>query len=488
MTTTPHVQPASDALRHAEVGGSRAPSNAPAARGSGTVIVGLQWGDEGKGKIVDLLADRHQAVVRYNGGANAGHSVVIKGERYALHLIPSGVLRPNIACIIGNGVVVDPDWLSRELDGLHARGVDTSGLLISDRAHVVMPWHKAEDELRERWLSEGALEPIGTTKRGIGPCYADKALRGTAIRMGDLMRPDVLSARLASICRLKTAMLGAITGPDQGMTSYDPAAINELCQSWGRRFGPYITDTAALLRARLSAGQSVLFEGANATLLDVDHGTYPYVTSSNCASHGAATGSGVPVTSIAGILGVMKGYSTRVGGGPMPTELIGNDADRAIGEGIRARGREYGTTTGRPRRVGWLDLAAVRYTASLNGVQGLCVMLLDVLAGVERLRVCTGYVLEGRHIDELPPDAYLLSRCTPVYTELAGFGDITQARSMSDLPSAARAYLDFIERTVGVPVAYVSVGPDREQTIAAISGGAGAGSSGIGGVAPKAAR
>jgi adenylosuccinate synthase len=438
---------------------------AATTRGTGTVVVGLQWGDEGKGKIVDLLADRHDAVVRYNGGANAGHSVVIKGERFALHLIPSGVLRPNISCVIGNGVVVDPDWLSRELDGLHARGVSTGGLVISDRAHVVMPWHKAEDELRERWLSEGALEPIGTTKRGIGPCYADKALRGTAIRMGDLLRPEVLAARLPSICRLKTAMLGAITGPDQGMTSYDAVAMAELCAGWGRRFGPYIKDTAALLRGGLERGQRVLFEGANATLLDVDHGTYPYVTSSTCASHGGATGAGVPVSAVGHVLGVMKGYSTRVGGGPMPTELVGSEADRAIGEGIRQRGREFGTTTGRPRRVGWLDLAAVRYTARLNGAGGLCVMLLDVLGGLEKLRVCTAYTLDGQTIDELPPDAHLLARCRPVYQEFAGFGDITGARRLSDLPSGARAYLELIERTVGVGVSYVSVGPDREQTI-----------------------
>ncbi len=440
----------------------------PPAPGS-TCVVGLQWGDEGKGKIVDLLADRHDAVVRYNGGANAGHSVVIKGERFALHLIPSGILRAGKPAVIGNGVVIDPDWLSRELDGLHARNVDTSGLVISDRAHVVMPWHKAEDELRERSLSEGSLEPIGTTKRGIGPCYADKALRGTAIRMGDLLRPDALGARLASICRLKSAMLTAagtqLASHDPASTAYEPGAIMEMLRAWGARFAPYIQDTSAMLLTRLGEGQRLLFEGANATLLDVDHGTYPYVTSSTCSALGAPAGAGVPTHAISHVLGVLKAYSTRVGGGPMPTELVHSEHDRAIGDGIRTRGREFGTTTGRPRRVGWLDLPAVRYSARLNGVTGLSVMLLDVLGALPTLRVCTHYTLDGRTIEHLPPDAHLLARCAPVYKDLPGFGDVTGARTLADLPSPARAYLDLIAQAVGAPVRFVSVGPDRAQTI-----------------------
>lgn len=430
-----------------------------------TVVVGLQWGDEGKGKIVDLLADRHDAVVRYNGGANAGHSVVIKGERFALHLIPSGILRKGKPAVVGNGVVIDPDWLARELDGLHARGVDTNSLVISDRAHVVMPWHKAEDELREKWLSEGSLEPIGTTKRGIGPCYADKATRGCAIRVGDLLAPGPLTKRLESICRLKTAMLSAIGGPDKAAFTYDHKATVDLCLGWGERFKPYIRDTSAMLLDMQHDGKSILFEGANATLLDVDHGTYPYVTSSTCSSQGAAPGAGVPAASLGDVLGIMKAYSTRVGGGPMPTELVGNEADRQTGDRIRQIGREFGTTTGRPRRVGWLDLVVVKYSARLNGAKGLCVMLLDVLGGMEQLNVATSYMIDGHPTDRLTPHADWLARAKPVYQTLPGFGDLTKARKKSELPREAVAYLDLIEATVGVPVRFVSVGPDREQTI-----------------------
>ena len=430
-----------------------------------TVVVGLQWGDEGKGKIVDLLADRHDAVVRYNGGANAGHSVVINGERFALHLIPSGILRKGKPALVGNGVVVDPDWLGRELDGLHARGVDTSSLVISDRAHVVMPWHKAEDELRERWLSEGSLEPIGTTKRGIGPCYADKATRGCAVRVGDLLNIEPLSKRLESICRLKTAMLSSIGGPDKSAFTFEHRATVEMCVAWAERFRPYIRDTSAMLLDMQAAGKSILFEGANATLLDVDHGTYPYVTSSTCSSQGAAPGAGVPAASLGTVLGVMKAYSTRVGGGPMPTELVANDADKAIGDQIRQRGREFGTTTGRPRRVGWLDLTVVKYSARLNGARGLCVMLLDVLGALEQLQVCTAYSIDGQVTDRLTPHADWMARAMPIYQTLPGLGDVAGARKKNELSAAAAAYLDLIQATVGVPIRFVSVGPGREQTI-----------------------
>jgi adenylosuccinate synthase len=430
-----------------------------------TVVVGLQWGDEGKGKIVDLLADRHDAVVRYNGGANAGHSVVINGERFALHLIPSGILRKGKPAVVGNGVVIDPDWLARELDGLHARNVDTSALVISDRAHVVMPWHKAEDELREKWLSEGSLEPIGTTKRGIGPCYADKATRGCAIRVGDLLTPAVLSKRLESICRLKTAMLSAIGGPDKAAFTYDHKATVDLCLGWGERFKSYIRDTSAMLLDMQHAGKNILFEGANATLLDVDHGTYPYVTSSTCSSQGAAPGSGVPAASLGDVLGIMKAYSTRVGGGPMVTELVATETDRQTGDRIRQKGREFGTTTGRPRRVGWLDLVVVKYSARLNGAKGLCVMLLDVLGNFDEVKVATSYTIDGKPTDRLTPHADWLSRAKPVYQTLPGFSDVSKARRKSELPREAVAYLDLIEATVGVPVRFVSVGPDREQTI-----------------------
>lgn len=430
-----------------------------------TVVVGLQWGDEGKGKIVDLLAGRHDAVVRYNGGANAGHSVVIKGERFALHLIPSGILHKGKPALVGNGVVIDPDWLARELDGLHARGVDTTALVISDRAHVVMPWHKAEDELREKWLSEGSLEPIGTTKRGIGPCYADKATRGCAIRVGDLLTPGPLAKRLESICRLKTAMLSAIGGPDKAAYTYDHKATVDLCLAWGQRFKQYIQDTSAMLLDLQQAGKSILFEGANATLLDVDHGTYPYVTSSTCSSQGAAPGAGVPAASLGEVLGIMKAYSTRVGGGPLPTELISTEADLAMGDRIRQKGREFGTTTGRPRRVGWLDLVVVKYSARLNGAKGLCVMLLDVLGDLGQLNVATSYMIDGHPTDRITPHADWLARAKPIYQTLPGFGDLTKVTKKSELPRSAIAYLDLIEATVGVPVRFVSVGPDREQTI-----------------------
>jgi adenylosuccinate synthase len=436
-----------------------------ARRATGLAVVGLQWGDEGKGKIVDMLADRHDAVVRYNGGANAGHSVVVKGERFALHLIPAGILHKGKPAVVGNGVVIDPDWLARELDALHARGVDTSGLVISDRAHVVMPWHKAEDELRERWLSEGSLEPIGTTKRGIGPCYADKALRGTAIRVGDLLHPETLKQRLTSICKLKSAMLGAIAS-DQASVTYKPEVMLELCLSWGERFRSYIRDTSSLLLGLLDQHKNILFEGANATLLDVDHGTYPFVTSSTCSALGIPSGCGVPTHAIGEILGVMKAYSTRVGGGAMPTELIANEKDKAIGDRIRQIGREFGTTTGRPRRVGWLDLVAVKYSARLNGVTGLSVMLLDVLAGLDELRICTHYEVEGKKTEQFIADGYWLAKAKPVYVTVPGFGgELQKCRRLNELPSGARAYIDTIAKCVGVPVKYVSVGPDREQTI-----------------------
>ncbi len=446
-----------------------APHAHPAPSGSkSTVVVGLQWGDEGKGKIVHLLTPRFDAVARYNGGANAGHSVVVKGERFALHLIPSGILHAGKPSVIGNGVVVDPAWLIKEMDTLSARGVDLSGLKISDRAHVVMPWHKDEDERREKWLSAGSSDPIGTTKRGIGPCYADKAQRGTAIRMGDLLRPEVLAPRLDQIAPLKTAILGAMTAPGSPAPRYDAGEMLALVRSWGERLGHHITDTSALLLNLLDQGKRVLFEGANATLLDVDHGTYPFVTSSGTSALGAPAGAGVPMSAVSDILGIMKAYSTRVGGGAMPTELVGDPAKEALAHQIRERGREYGTTTGRPRRVGWLDLVAVRYSARLNGTTGLSVMLLDVLAGIPELKVCTGYRhrLYNREVPGFIPDGLILNDMVPQYVTLPGFsGDVSAARRLADLPAEARTYLDLIERTVGTPVRYVSVGPDRDQTI-----------------------
>jgi adenylosuccinate synthase len=447
-------------------------ANGPRTPVPATAVVGLQWGDEGKGKLVDLLAAEHDAVVRYNGGANAGHSVVVGGQRFALHLVPSGVLHPGVASVIGNGVVVDPERLLEELDGLASRGVDTSALVVSDRAHVVMPYHKAEDALREELLSRGVREPasdgpkgaisaIGTTRRGIGPAYADKVQRASAVRVGDLVRPAILKSKLELACSLKNALFTTMqAGADA--PRFEPAELLAWATALGERLRPRITDTTYLLHDLLVAGKRVLFEGANATMLDVDHGTFPYVTSSNASALGIGPGSGVPPQRVGRIIGVVKAYSTRVGGGPMPTELFD-----AVGDGIRQRGREYGTTTGRPRRVGWLDLVQLRYAAMVSGVTEVCVTLFDVLAGIDELKVCTAYRLAGgSRTERFPADGFVLEGATPEFETLAGFSeDLGGARTMGELPPAARAYLDRIERAVGVPVRTVSVGPDRAQTI-----------------------
>lgn len=446
------------------------PFPGPSQRPDSTAVVGLQWGDEGKGKIVDLLADTHDGVVRYNGGANAGHTVVVEGQKYALHLIPSGILYPGKAAIIGNGVVVDPEQLLHELETLADRGVDTSGLLVSDRAHVVMPYHKREDEVREAVLRKtsdetegrpGAVQAgqIGTTKRGIGPCYADKAQRSGAIRMGDLTRPEVLRTKLEIACRFKNNLLGGLED-DEGET-FDPQALAARMEEVGRRLEPMICDTVYLLHEMLADNKRLLFEGGNATLLDVDHGTYPFVTSSVCSALGIGAGTGVPPQRIGRILGVMKAYTTRVGAGPMPTELHDQTADQ-----IRHAGREFGTTTGRPRRVGWLDLVAVRYSAMVNGATCIALTMLDVLGGVGPIRVCTGYRIDGRTIDRFLPDGQALREAEPIYEELEGFEPFeSTATDRQQLPDGARRLLDFIERHVGLPIEVVSMGPDRAQTL-----------------------
>jgi adenylosuccinate synthase len=441
-----------------------------------SAVVGLQWGDEGKGKVVDMLAGRFDAVVRYNGGANAGHSVVVAGQRYALHLIPSGILYPGKLAVIACGVVIDIEVVLKEIEGLKSRGVDTSGLVISDRAHVVMPYHKLEDELRENRLSqfftqnaEPGAEPaaaaagnrapgsLGTTKRGIGPAYADKAQRGTAIRVGDLIRPDVLRRKIRVACALKNPMLRGLGAAGD----LDPDGLYAAAVELGRKIEPCVRDTTYLLHDLRGAGRRILFEGANAALLDVDHGTYPFVTSSSCTALGIPAGTGIPGTALGQVIGVVKAYSTRVGNGPLVTELVD-----AVGDGIRQRGREFGTTTGRPRRVGWLDLVAVKYSAMLSGATSLALTLLDVLAGVDELQVCTAYTLEGDTTTRFPPDADTLERCKPVYQPLPGFrDDISACRRRDELPRSALRYLDLIERHVGVPIGLIGVGPGREQTI-----------------------
>lgn len=439
-----------------------------------SVVVGLQWGDEGKGKLVDLLAADHHAVVRYNGGANAGHSVVVAGTRYSLHLIPSGILYPGKAAVIGNGVVVDPWKLADELDGLSQRGVDTSGLMISSRAHAVLRYHKLEDGLREDLLkrvgaerapsgpdqAQGAVpvSEIGTTRRGIGPAYADKVQRACAVRMVDLSRPARLKEKLSLALALKEPML-RVLAPDE--PRLELSELLDQALAIGQRLSPMVRDTTQVLHAMLREGKRVLFEGANGSLLDVDHGTYPYVTGSTCIASGVGPGTGVPATRLGRVLGVMKAYSTRVGSGPMPTEL-----KNEIGDRIRVKGREFGTTTGRPRRVGWLDLVAVRYSAMINGATGMALTMLDVLAGMDELMVCSAYRINGRIVRDFPPDAFELSQAEPVYTSVPGFSqELGDCRSRRELPSGAQRYVEMIEREVGVPVDVVSVGPGREQTI-----------------------
>ncbi len=416
----------------------------------GTCVVGLQWGDEAKGKLVDILTEEHEIVVRYAGGANAGHTVVSNGQTWKLSLIPSGILRDNVPCVVTGGVVLDPAAVIKEIDGLESRGVTIAGkLLVSDRAHVVFPWHVAEDKQLDGSLSGG--EPIGTTGRGIGPCYRDKVGRSLAIRLGDLYRPE-FPAQLRHIAALKEKLLGA---------GFDVAAIEAQYRGYAERLRPFVCDTTAFLLDAVEAGRKVLFEGAQGALLDVDHGTYPFVTSSNSSGVGVSSGSGVPGRWIERVIGVVKAYSTRVGGGPMPTEQ-----DNATGQRIRDRGNEYGTVTRRPRRCGWFDAVAARYTARLSGIDELAVMLLDVLSGFDELRICSAYRIAGRNVTQFPSHVDDLKQAEPVYETLPGWREeLTGVRRYDDLPENARRYLARIGELLGRPVTVVSVGPDRAQTI-----------------------
>ncbi len=425
-----------------------------------TAIHGLQWGDEGKGKVTDIEAAEHNYVVRYNGGANAGHSVVVGGQRLALHLIPSGINHPRVINVIANGVVLDIPTLLQELAELRQHGIATENLRISNRAHLVMPYHKLEDALLEAYMSRG--KKIGTTGRGIGPCYADKALRATALRVIDLYDRKNLLAKLKQIVKLKNCYLTELavltTSPFELISA--TKLYQELLEH-SEAVRPYVCDTAELLNNALTRGERMLFEGANGFLLDVDHGTYPFVTSSTTSALGISAGAGVPNGVAGRVIGIMKSYTTRVGAGPFPTEL--NDE---IGNGIRERGHEYGTTTGRPRRCGWLDLALVKYSARLSGTTHLAVMLLDVLSGLPQLQVCVGYEYRGKWLDKFPAHAPVLDEARPIYDEVDGFSeDIRGCRDFNDLPLAAQNYLKKIEAFVGVPVWLISVGPDRSETI-----------------------
>ncbi|MDX1564810.1 MAG: adenylosuccinate synthase [Phycisphaeraceae bacterium] len=433
-----------------------------------TAVVGLQWGDEGKGKISDVLAEQHDVVVRYNGGANAGHTIVTGGEKYALHLIPSGILSAEKLNIIANGVVLDTTTLLEEIDMLAARGVEVgANLRISDRAHLVMPYHKVQDQLMEAAISasRGQGRKIGTTGRGIGPAYADKAQRTTALRIGDMLDADHFREKLRHIAAVKNAMLGALAqmaGPEaEAFEPIDPDRLATQYLEHAEILSPHVCDTGALIQESVAKGKKLLFEGANGVMLDVDHGTYPYVTSSNSSVLGLYPGSGVPGRCVERIVGIMKAYTTRVGGGPFATEL-----DDEAGQKIRDRGNEYGTTTGRPRRCGWLDLVVVKYAARLCGATELSVMLLDVLGGFDELKICTAYEISGQRTERFPARTRQLEKIQPVYQTLEGFDDkTTDCRHYDELPAGAKRYIEAIEEHVGVPVRTVSVGPDRTQTL-----------------------
>jgi adenylosuccinate synthase len=414
-------------------------------------VLGAQWGDEGKGKIVDLLTPRFSVVARYQGGHNAGHTVFVEGRKFVLHLIPSGILHPAVTCLIGNGVVVDPEALFAEVDELARLGIEVGGrLLVSDRAHLILPYHRELDILSEARRGE---RPIGTTSRGIGPAYEDKTAR-RGIRVCDLLNPAVLQEGVRENVKARNRVIRD--------TTLDWQQVYDACLRFGERLAPWIVDASVYLARAMRDGRAVLFEGAQGTLLDVDHGTYPFVTSSNASIGGVSTGLGVPPRAVGTVLGVAKAYTTRVGEGPLPTEL--NDE---MGNRLRESGQEYGASTGRPRRCGWFDAVAVRFAARVNGLDALALTKLDVLDGLSAISICTGYrTADGAVLDEFPADLTRLTGCAPMYEELAGWTEPTRGcRQFEDLPAAARAYIARLEQVTGVPTAIVSTGSDRDDTI-----------------------
>ena len=421
-----------------------------------TCVLGLQWGDEGKGKIVDFLAEHAQMVVRYCGGANAGHTVVIGGQKYSTHLLPVGIFRPGVMNLIGNGVVLDPEALFREVDEFIGKGfaISPQNLRISYKTHVVMPYHKAEDGAREA-SAEG--NSIGTTRRGIGPAYADKMQRTTAIRVADLLIEDQLQHRIGQIVTERNKVFKVL----YDLPPLDWKVVFETYRDFGRRMAPFVDDTSRILIDYWKQGKRIVFEGAHAVLLDVDHGTYPYVTSSNCSALGLYTGAGAPPQCVQNFVGIMKSYTTRVGGGPFPTEQ-----DNNIGSYIRERGNEYGTTTRRPRRCGWFDAMAVKYSVDLCGITQIALTLLDVLTGLEHVRICTGYKYRGAAMDGFRADAGMLAEVEPVYDTMPGWKeDLSKARHFDELPKEARQYVLRLEALVGAPIKMVSLGPDRNATL-----------------------
>ena len=423
---------------------------------SNVVIVGAQWGDEGKGKIVDLFTSWADVVVRYQGGANAGHTLVVGGVKTVLHLVPSGILHPGKRCYIGNGVVVDPEALVEEIELLQSRGVlsDLSHLIVSEAAHVILPYHKRIDSGRE---AKAGVGKIGTTGRGIGPAYEDKVAR-RGIRMGDLLKPASLREKIALRLEEANAQIAALSGGDK--IELEP--LLERALALGQRLLPHIGNASEKLAHEIEKGRAVLFEGAQGTLLDVDHGTYPYVTSSNTVAGNAAVGSGIGPTSIDSVIGITKAYSTRVGNGPLPTELTD-----ATGERLRTVGAEFGATTGRPRRCGWLDALVLRYAARVNGLSGLALTKLDVLTGLEKLQIAVGYKLSnGKTVNEFPSDPDLLAEAVPITEELPGWKEpLSDLREYGELPGNARRYVERVEQLAGVEAIAVSVGAERGQTI-----------------------
>jgi adenylosuccinate synthase len=419
------------------------------------VVVGTQWGDEGKGKIVDLLTEQAKVVVRYQGGNNAGHTLVVGGEKFIFHLIPSGILHPGTMCCIGNGVVLDPEVFLSEIDRLQSRGIKVGpeNLRVSERTQVIMPYHQRLDLARERAKGEGK---IGTTGRGIGPCYEDKVAR-LGIRVVDLVNPESLKAKLTDVLPEKNFLLEKLLG-DKPFTFEE---IFESYEKFGQRLKPLMSNISVILQDAAKNGKNILFEGAQGTHLDIDHGTYPFVTSSNPVAGGAATGSGIGPGALHRVLGIVKAYTTRVGGGPFPTECLD-----AVGTHLQECGVEFGSTTGRPRRCGWLDMVVLKEAARLNGLTGLAITKLDVLSTLDPVRICVAYDMDGERRDIMPPTLTELERCRPVFEDLPGWKeDIRGVRRLEDLPANTRNYLNRLEELAGVPIQIVSVGPDREETI-----------------------
>ncbi len=418
-----------------------------------TVLVGAQWGDEGKGKITDLLAGNYDFVVRFQGGNNAGHTIVHGDMHLALHLIPSGILYDDVISVIGNGCVVDPKILIGEMDGLADGGISTDNLRISSHAQMIMPWHVAIDGAVEKNLG---IQKIGTTKRGIGPAYQDKAARG-GMRMGDLRDPEYFRERLEAAVASKNDLLANV----YGLAPYDVDDIYDMYMGYADRLSGKIVDTVTLLNEGLEAGKSVFLEGAQGALLDIDHGTYPFVTSSTTTAGGASTGAGIGIKWIGRVLGIAKAYLTRVGSGPFPTEL-----DDEVGDVLSQMGAEFGTTTGRKRRCGWFDGVIIRYSARINGLTDICLTKLDVLDTLSTIKVCVAYEVDGQRLENLPDNLRDFDRAVPVYEELPGWcEDTTGCRSFDDLPAAAQTYVKRIEEIAGVRVSMIAVGPDRDQTI-----------------------